>query len=540
MSLDTLDSFQSSSSGIHIQQKIKLCLRSPNGIRRLKNNGAMLVATWSYLVTAIYYYIRYVGSQNYSTITFSITQAVGGLILPLLCWLADIRFGRYKAISCSLWMMWISCLLYTVTLVISEVTHFKFESVISLALLILMCLGYCGFQANIIQFGTDQLIDASSTETKSFIAWCSWTFFASELPMHFLLTCTDNKLFAPLLICCNLTVAVVINILFKDVLIKEPPTQNPFKLIYKVLVYTIRNKYPQQRSAFTYCEDGIPSRIDYGKRKYGGPFTTEQVEDVKTMFRVSALCFIGCAIFVFTETWSSLKLAVNNLFRNEATIQQFSKCSSEYIITGMYFISGTILIPLYELIFYPVFHHCLVNTQSSWKFISGAIIGMVRLIAYASLTIKARHNHLIIDYNSTLQCSFHEPPGVLGTYTDYRWIALLQFFNVASDLLIIIGMFEFYCAQVPYTMKGIVAGVAYGIIVQYLPVCTAIEKVFEKPSLTWSTGEISCEFWYFLTLLAILITLLVFFFIVLKWYKKRKREDVLPNEQIFAERYYSY
>jgi peptide/histidine transporter 3/4 len=403
-----------------------------------------------------------------------------------------------------------------------------------------MCLGYCGFQANIIQFGTDQLIDASSTEIKSFIAWCSWTFFASELAMDFLLTCTDNKLFAPLLICCNLTVAVVINILFKDVLVKEPPTQNPFKLVYKVLVYAIRNKCPRQRSAFTYCEDGIPSRIDFGKRKYGGPFTTEQVENVKTLFRVSALCFVGCGIFAFTETWSSLKLAVNSLFRNRDAIEQFSKCSSEYIITGMYFISATILIPLYELIINPVFHHCLINSQSSWKFISGAIIGMVRLIAYASLIVKARHNHSVIDNNSTLQCSFHEPPGALGTYIDYRWIALLQFFNVTSDLLIIIGMLEFYCAQVPYSMKGIVAGVAYSIIVLYLPVCTAIEKVFEKPSLTWRTGEISCEFWYFVTLLAIVVILLAIFFIVLKWYKKRKREDVLPNEQIFAERYYSY
>ena len=33
-------------------------------------------------------------------------------------------------------------------------------------------------------------------------------------------------------------------------------------------------------SAFTYCEDELPSRLDLGKEKYGGPFTTEQVEDV--------------------------------------------------------------------------------------------------------------------------------------------------------------------------------------------------------------------------------------------------------------------
>ena len=305
-------------------------------------------------------------------------------------------------------------------------------------------------------------------------------------------------------------------------------------------MYAIKNKYPQQRSAFTYCEEGIPSRIDFGKRKYGGPFTTEQVEDVKTLFRVVILCFIAGAIFALTESWSSMKLAVSNIFKNEDAIQTFSKCFSEYIITGMYYFIGTVLIPLYELLIYPVFYRCLINIQSTRKVVTGTIIGMIKLIAYASLITIARHNHLEIDNNSTLFCSFHEPPGVLGTYVDYRWTALLMFLNAISDLLIITGMLEFFCAQVPYSMKGIMAGIAYSMIFLYVPVCNAIEKVFEKPTLTWGTGVISCEFWYFMMLLALLTMLLIVSFIALKWYKKQKREDVLPNEQIFAERYYSY
>ena len=67
-----------------------------------------------------------------------------------------------------------------------------------------------------------------------------------------------------------------------DLLAKEPVTRNPFTLIYKVVRYAIKNKHPQCRSAFTYCEDELPSRIDFSKSKYGGPFTTEQVEDIKT------------------------------------------------------------------------------------------------------------------------------------------------------------------------------------------------------------------------------------------------------------------
>ena len=197
MSTEELGNFQSlpiSTSANNIQKNIKRCLKSLKSTRRLKNNGAILVATWSCLVTGVYHYITYIGSRNNGTITFSIIEAVIALMLPLFGWLADVHFGRYKVISCSLWMLWISCLLYTMALVVSEVTCFKFESDISLALLVVMGIGYWGFQTNIIQFGTDQLIDASPTETKSFIAWYLWTFFASELTMQFLLICVDNKL----------------------------------------------------------------------------------------------------------------------------------------------------------------------------------------------------------------------------------------------------------------------------------------------------------------------------------------------------------
>ena len=42
----------------------------------------------------------------------------------------------------------------------------------------------------------------------------------------------------------------------------------------------------QQCMINTYCEDDPPSWIYFGKSKYGETFTTEQVEDVKTFFKI--------------------------------------------------------------------------------------------------------------------------------------------------------------------------------------------------------------------------------------------------------------
>ena len=49
--------------------------------------------------------------------------------------------------------------------------------------------------------------------------------------------------------------------------------QAPVKLIEK------GHKHPLQRSAFTFSENYIqPSRLDFAKGRFRGPFTSEQVE----------------------------------------------------------------------------------------------------------------------------------------------------------------------------------------------------------------------------------------------------------------------
>ena len=75
-------------------------------------------------------------------------------------------------------------------------------------------------------------------------------------------------------------------------LIIEPKSPQSLKTIYQVLKFAAKHKAPLNRSAFTYWEKDIPSRIDLGKSKYGGPFTTEQVENVKTTLRLILITFL--------------------------------------------------------------------------------------------------------------------------------------------------------------------------------------------------------------------------------------------------------
>ena len=89
-------------------------------------------------------------------------------------------------------------------------------------------------------------------------------------------------------------------------LIIEPKSPQSLKTIYKVLKFAAKHKAPLNSSAFTYWEEDIPSRIDLAKSKYGGPFTTEQVEDVKTVLRLMVI-FLPLSITSFSYIFMLLK-----------------------------------------------------------------------------------------------------------------------------------------------------------------------------------------------------------------------------------------
>ena len=198
-------------------------------------------------------------------------------------------------------------------------------------------IGYGGYQANIIQFGVDQLHDASTEEIQAYLSWYVWSFFSGGMAIELATSCLQKDFYDitwQLVATASLAIVLSLSFILDNTLVKEPITQNPFKLVYSVIKYAIKNKHPRCRSAFTYCEDELPSHLDLGKHKYGGPFITEQVEDVKTFLRLVMFVFFGCAML------SSL-LVVNNLRDNliaalTNSTQVYMPTLQCYIINSLY------------------------------------------------------------------------------------------------------------------------------------------------------------------------------------------------------------
>ena len=548
----TLPDSESNNSEITFRERLKICFKPKYQLRRVNNKGAILVLVWNFLVTLVFYYTiyKYSTPENICPICFKLIPVPVGLALLFTVWLADVYFKRYKIIQWSIIIMWISSLLLTTSFVLEEIV--TFTNYYQLVLLLFLGIGYGTFLANIIQFGMDQLTDASMNEILSFINWYVWTYVSSALVTNFTSKCSSSqyKFIAPLILCVALSIVAVSLFLCNNVLIKEPVTQNPFRLIHRVVKYALKHNYARRRSAFTYCEDELPSRLDFGKSKYGGPFTTEQVEDVKTFLRALGLILIVSFTFATKDETDFKIVLLGKTLLHQINSAPFYECAYMFIFTDIYYIAVALLIPLNEIVIHPLFQRCLPSILCHWKIVIGLTLQVVKYILMLIFVSLSRQHYVKItelSSNNTLTplpCLFFNNSSDFvdnsATIYDFRFYAIPDAVSSLSFMMVFIGAIEFLCAQIPYSMKGVIVALFYGSVVVFFALNKAVTKIYKETSSLWSTGTLfDCGFWYLQTKLLFVSIATLTLILLAVLYKKRKREDVLPNEHIFAERYYS-
>ena len=510
---------------------IKKCCILNNRIKWFRSKSAILVLIWSFFVASLYhhYHLLLTGeSLRFAPLTILIAFGLA-LFFPIGGWLADVYFGRYKIIHVSILIMWVSSILIVVCYIAKQVAV-NWDNVVTPILYILYVVAGIGlglFQANIIQFGVDQLTDASSTEISSFVIWYTWTLFSSGVP-YLLLEKESSSIYRALLLVICISLTLCMDLLFNKWLVKEPITRNPFKLIFEVIKYMIRHRQPRQRSAFTFCEDEIPSRIDFGKSKYGGPFTTEQVEDVKTFFRMLVVLSIGSTVGLVCAV---VQYPQHKLYKH---LQGYY--SSEWYKRVAYgqVIPIFIMVPVYELLIYPMFQKHLVHFNYEKIIIIATCISLLYLTTLVAVEGTVRH---VPEQNHNMTCIFSDTNFTINI--NYQWFQLIGQPNFIASFLFIVGAIEFICSQSPYAMKGILLGMCYSLSGFNLTVQGLIALPFVLKSFSWDGVPLPCGFWYFLLQILVTLTFGTTFIAVMKWmYKNRSREDVLPNDQVFAVQYY--
>ena len=285
------------------------------------------------------------------------------LIYPFAGWIADTKFGRYKVMRFSIWIMWLAGVLLTIVSVV-RYNYYMYTvdgrredgpnptwimvtmPLVMVVVYVVNAIGLAGFHVNIIPFGIDQMEDGSAEEYSCFIHWYYWSRnFSIGLALQIILHSLKNyckestsnasvKIDLAVLIVevFFLTLAVCIDFIFSGVLVKEPKTQNPFKIVRKVSGFMLSNSQPVgRRSALTFTWGaGIPARSDLAKKRFGGPFDEEDVEAVKTFWNI-VLLVLSLGGFVILNGAVSSYLSVH--------YNHFTDCRSFHIhlLTILYF-----------------------------------------------------------------------------------------------------------------------------------------------------------------------------------------------------------
>ena len=424
-------------------------------------------------------------------------------------------------------------------------------------------IGLAGYQANFIQLGLDQLFEAPSQYLGLFVHYAIWAFRLGSV--HFLINiymgiCVDNEVKVALvamqvLIILNLIILLLISYWKRRWFHSEPGHQNPYKTVYNILKFAKSHKHPLRRSTFTHCDNYIPSRLDFAKERFGGPFTTEQVENVKTFFRILLVLFAIGPVFALEVPSSYFIGPLFGIHFHHFIPNKQEYCSGkalmQYVIeaASLYEVPILLLFPMCSLAIFSLLRNNILKLFTRlgvgiFLCLLGIMCWLVTDITGHVLNISNSSNHTQCVFQVTLS------PIRSATYYSFNmhWAVLIPpslLFGI-GPLLVIATTLEFISAQSPQSMKGLLVGVFFTIrgLFQFLNSIIIIPLSLKQP---WASGEMiehppvtNCGFVYLVLTSVTGLIGLILFSLAAKKYKYRTRDEGMFCQHDVEEVYDRY
>ena len=296
-------------------------------------------------------------------------------LTPLFGWIADAKIGRYKAIICSIFIEIFSPVLISATILLSY--YNLTTKLLSLALILLSevihSIGKIMLLANNLPFIMDQMMDASSKQLSTTIDWWFWSRNVSKILIT-VVSCYSVKSTVVSLIftsCIPIALCILLMCYFKNTLNTNMPLSNPVKQIFQVVNHARKTKNLHNRSALTYWEENIPSRMNRCMDKYGGPFREEQVEDVKVSLQLILMIFIVSFMGIMALLTN---LQEHHMISNTNYYLQRFYCLKKN--SGFSELICTLGIPLFYFVIKPIVHNVAFLRRMAYSITLLQVVGV--------------------------------------------------------------------------------------------------------------------------------------------------------------------
>ncbi len=493
-----------------------------------------------------------------------VLNAVVLCFYPLAGYLADNIIGRYKIIKRSLLILIIApivAVLPFITFLVSYSSGYGALAsmvgiiIVSVLFYVAINVSFVTFDANIIQFGIEQLYDSPADHQSLYIYWYVWIFYFVQIlivqPWSFIFRDFIAGMFLFSILGCGsyiiIAVSLCLTYYIKRWFLINPARINPYKLVYKITHFARQHKVPIRRSAFTYCEDEIPSGLDLAKTKYGGPFTTEEVEDVKALYGIlTILLSLGPVFFFnyasdpafFWYTRNGLKFErndsnnyfYNHIFDKNVTSEQFAY---QYFMDSdvLSSLAVIVLIPLYIFTIKPF--QCCHPLNMLQRMGLGILFQIMTLASIVALICSINPGQHSCMFQRSHQNNNYSMEVELHGIRSYLPILSRILYGI-SNALQYTALYEFICAQSPPSMKGLLIGLSFAI----KGVFYAMGAVFVIPFSFIPKESPSCGVWYYGINVLLAIVAFILFISVARKYEYRQRDEISKVYR-YAEEYYS-
>ena len=289
------------------------------------------------------------------------------------------------------------------------------------------------------------------------------------------------------------------------------------------------------------------SRIDYAKERYGGPFTTEQVEDVKTFVRILTLLVSLGPVFVMDVSSSIANFTIFGQHTGYS-LDYLHRCTIWTLFESgaLRYVLGSILLPAY------IYINFFVVTLS--KMFTRLFVGLfLYILGILSMLVidLAGHLHSVNDQGTGSHCMFtytrnNSAHAAMYPVLEMHWAVLIPP-NVLlgiGPLIVTATIFEFISAQSPHSMKGLFIGVFFAIKGIFQMISSIMlfpfssDSIWAKDHVSEHPPVISCGSSYLLFTLVVALIGLVLFSVVAKRYKYRERDDRPYDQSMVEEIFY--
>ncbi len=499
------------------------------------------------------------------------------LLYPLGGFVADIWCGRYKSVMISLCILACSFGCFTIgctLVIIKNANDIHLQRAVDtagksifvffiVAAFLLFIIGLSGFQTNFIQLGLDQLHEAPSEYLGLFVHWAMWAGCISAPIFHISFAaygCNRSKqllyglLSLPSVCFLVIIFVVVFSYRKRHWFYIEPGQHNPYKMVLKVLMFAKEHKYPLLRSAFTFNDVERPTRIDFAKERFGGPFKTEEVEDVKTFLRILAVLLALGPIYILEVPTSYFIFPSFTLHTGLGTEFEENHCTARWLILE----SGTlayaitvIAFPVYMWVIYSLLRRCIPRIFS--RVLLGGVllfltvlymlvIDVVGHLKFSGNDLGVDGHHSNYDNGTLTYCMFQvnftgsSNDTTAALYLPWGVHVIPNILIGLSPMLITTSAFEFISAQSPHSMKGLLVGLLFAIKGLFQLFSAFFLLPFSLPHY-WrnrAPNAVNCGFGYFVIVIVLAFIGLMIFLGVIKQYQYRERDDP-PFDQMAVE-----